>query len=264
MLRTIMLAAALAFTTAAAPPESPPPGSRVELWRIDCGNFGAKQLVNSCYLIRHGRRLMIWDAGFAGDWVGKPPSPETRSVTVPTSLVSQLARLGITPDQIDIVAVSHLHWDHIGQAASFPRARLLIGKEDWEALTAPRPDSRLEPGCLAPWIKGGAPMEAVAGDKDVFGDGSVMMIATPGHTLGHHSLLVRLPHFGPVMLSGDLYYSADQYREKLVSKGNADPVQTAASFRRFDDLAKAEKATVVIQHEPGDVAKLPIFPRAAD
>jgi N-acyl homoserine lactone hydrolase len=257
----MMLAVALAFIAASASPAEP---ARLRLWRIDCGNFGPKQLVNSCYLIRHGRSLMIWDAGFAGEWVGKPPSPETRSTTVRASLMSELARIGIRPEQVDIIAVSHLHWDHIGQAASFPKARLLIGKEDWEALTAPEPDSRLEPGRLAPWIKGGAPMEAVTGDKDVFGDGSVMMIATPGHTLGHHALLVRLPHFGPVMLSGDLYYSTAQHRDKLVSKGSADQAKTAESFRRFDDMAMAEKASVIIQHEPADVAKLPMFPKAAD
>jgi N-acyl homoserine lactone hydrolase len=259
MIRTMLLAAALAFTTAAAPAKP-----KVQLWRIDCGDFGPKSLVNSCYLIHHDDKLMIWDAGFPGEWVGKPLSPETRSTTVPTSLVSQLARLGITPDRIDIVAISHLHWDHLGQSASFPKARLLIGKEDWEALTAPQPDSRLEPDRLAPWIKGGAPMEAVPGDKDVFGDGTVMMVATPGHTLGHHALLVRLPHFGAVMLSGDLYHSSDQYRDKRVSKGNADQAKTAESMRRFDDLAAAEKATVIIQHESGDVTKLPLFPKAAE
>ena len=260
MIRTMLLAAALAFTTAAAPAEP----AKVQLWRIDCGDFGPNALINSCYLIRHGDMLMIWDAGFPGEWVGKPLSPETRSTSVPTSLVSQLARLGITPDRIDMVAVSHLHWDHLGQAASFPKARLLIGKEDWEALTAPQPATGLEPERLAPWIKAGAPMEAIPGDKDVFGDGTVMMVATPGHTLGHHSLLVRLPHFGAVLLSGDLYHSSDQYREKRISRGNADQAKTAESMRRFDDLATAEKATVIIQHESGDIAKLPAFPKGAD
>ena len=70
--------------------------------------------------------------------------------------------------------------------------------------------------------------------------------------------------FGPVMLSGDLHSSTAQYREKLVSKGNADQAKTAESFRRFDDMATAEKATVIIQHEPADVAKLPAFPTPAD
>lgn len=259
MIRTIVLVAALAFTTASAPAEP-----RVELWRIDCGNFGPKPLVNGCYLIRHGRQLIIWDAGFGGELVGKPPAPETRSVFVRESLVTQLARIGIRPDQIDIVALSHMHWDHIGQAASFPKARLLIGKEDWESLTSDPVDSHLEPARLAPWIKGGAPKDLVAGDRDIFGDGSVMMIATPGHTAGHHSLLVRLRRFGAVMLTGDLYYSASQYAAKLVTRGNADADATTASFQRFDTLAAAQKAVVVIQHEPADVAKLPVFPKGAD
>ncbi len=66
------------------------------------------------------------------------------------------------------------------------------------------------------------------------------------------------------MLSGDLYHSSDQYREKRISKGNADQAKTAESMRRFDELATAEKATVIIQHESGDIAKLPAFPKGAD
>jgi N-acyl homoserine lactone hydrolase len=259
MIRTLFLAATLLLGTAASQP-----APKVELWRLDCGTFGPKPLVNSCYLIRHGDQLMIWDAGFPAEWVGQPPSPQRRSVVAPTSLVSELARLGLKPDQIDIFAASHLHWDHIGQAASFPKAQLLIGKGDWDALTAPLPDSRLQPERFASWIDGAAPVEALTGDKDVFGDGSVVMIATPGHTSGHHSLLVRLRHFGPVMLSGDLYSSSTQYREKRVSKDNSDPARTIDSFQRFDAMARALQATVIIQHEPGDVAKLPAFPNAAD
>ncbi|MHA4836198.1 N-acyl homoserine lactonase family protein [Sphingopyxis sp. MSC1_008] len=261
MVRTILLGAALLLTTASAV-STPTP--KVELWRLDCGSFGPKPLVNSCYLIRHGDRLVLWDAGFPGEWIGLPPSPERRSVVAPTSLTSELARLGIAPDRIDIVAVSHLHWDHIGQAASFPGARLLIGKEDWDAVTVPQPDPRLQPHRFSPWMEERSAVDRITGDRDVFGDGSVVIVATPGHTAGHHSLLVRLRHFGPVMLSGDLYSSAEQYRAKHVSKDNSDPVRTLESFQRFDAMAKALKATVIIQHEPGDVAKLPAFPTAAD
>ncbi|MDB5705099.1 MAG: beta-lactamase protein [Sphingomonas bacterium] len=257
-LRALLLAATLAFATAAAPLP------RVELWRLDCGTFVTKGLVNSCYLIRHGDRLMLWDTGFGGELVGQPPAAETRSVLVRKSLVSQLAELGLKPEQVEIVALSHLHWDHIGQAASFPKARLLIGREDWEALTATLPDSHLEPFRLAPWINGAAPKDPVTGDRDIFGDGSVVMIATPGHTAGHHALLVRLRHTGAVLLTGDLYYSAAQAAQKLIPKGNADAGETMASFRRFDALATAQKAVVIIQHEPGDVAKLPLFPKGAE
>lgn len=259
MIRTILLGAALLLATAGAAP-----APKVELWRLDCGTFGPKPLVNSCYLIRHRDKLMLWDAGFPSEWIGLPPSLERRSVVASTSLTSELARLGIAPDQIDIVAVSHLHWDHIGQAANFPNARLLIGKADWDALTAAAPDPRLQPHRFARWIERKSPVDGITGDRDVFGDGSVVVVATPGHTAGHHSLLVRLRHFGPVMLSGDLYSSAEQYRAKHVSKDNSDPVRTLESFQRFDAMAKALKATVIIQHEPGDVAKLPAFPTAAD
>lgn len=254
MIWMTLLTAALAFGAAGAATR---PSPRVELWRLDCGTFGPKPLVNSCYLIRHGDQLMLWDAGFPGEWVGKPPAAERRSVVATTSLIDALARLGIAPDAIDIVAVSHLHWDHIGQAASFPKARLLIGKEDWESLVATRPDPRLQPYRFAPWIEDSAPLETIVGDKDVFGDGSVIMFATPGHTAGHHSLLVRTTRSGAAMLSGDLYSSATQYVEKRVPKDNVDAARTVESFRRFDAMSHALKATVVIQHEPADIAKLP-------
>ncbi|HEX8055629.1 MAG TPA: N-acyl homoserine lactonase family protein [Novosphingobium sp.] len=260
MIRTIWFAAALVLGTGSTAPPTP----SVALWRLDCGTFGPKPLVNSCYLIRHGDQLMIWDAGFPGEWVGKQPAPERRSVAVTTSLIDELEHLGITPDAIGIIAVSHLHWDHIGQAASFPKARLLIGREDWEALTATQPDPRLQPYRFEPWIEGRAPRETIDGDKDIFGEGSVVMFATPGHTAGHHSLLVRLAYLGPVMLSGDLYSSTAQHAEKRVSKDNADPARTVESFKRFDAMAETLGATVVIQHEPADVAKLPAFPQAAD
>jgi glyoxylase-like metal-dependent hydrolase (beta-lactamase superfamily II) len=257
--RTTLLAAALVLGIGAAPvPE-------ITLWRMDCGTFVTKGLTDSCYLIRHGRQLMLWDTGLGTELIGHPKTDAAGSVVLVTeSLVAELARIGIEPDQIDIVALSHMHGDHISQAASFPHAKLLIGRQDWEALTATTPAPHLEPDRLAPWIKGGAPKELIDGDKDVFGDGTVMMIATPGHTAGHHALLVRLKKLGPVMLTGDLYNATEQYRQKLMPKHNADTDQTRASFRRFDEIASAEKALVIIQHERNDIAKLPLFPQPAN
>ena len=67
-----------------------------------------------------------------------------------------------------------------------------------------------------------------------------------------------------MLLTGDLYYSAKQYEDKLVPIHNDDAERTATSFRRFDALARELNATVVIQHEPADVAKLPQFPEPAN
>jgi glyoxylase-like metal-dependent hydrolase (beta-lactamase superfamily II) len=103
-------------------------------------------------------------------------------------------------------------------------------------------------------------LEAVRGDKDVFGDQSVVMLDLPGHTPGHHGLLVKLPQSGYVLLSGDVAH----FRENYVSNGvpwfNVDRAQSLASLDRFKALAKNLRATVVIQHEERDIGKLPKFP----
>jgi N-acyl homoserine lactone hydrolase len=97
----------------------------------------------------------------------------------------------------------------------------------------------------------------------VFGDGTVVMINTPGHTPGHHSLLVKLPQMGPVLLSGDLAHFHENYDGNGVPSFNTDRSETLASLDRFKKIAANLKATVVIQHDARDVGKLPAFPAAA-
>ena len=102
------------------------------------------------------------------------------------------------------------------------------------------------------------------GDLDVFGDGTVVMLAMPGHTAGHHALEVRLARLGEVLLSGDLYHSEAQRASGVPARHDADQAAARASMARFERLARERHATVVIQHDPADVAKLPAFPNAAD
>ena len=117
------------------------------------------------------------------------------------SLVDLLAQINVKPEQIKYVGISHYHGDHIGQVGSFPKATLLIGKGDWDVLTSPNRPENANPTPFANWIKGESKVEPVPLDKDVFGDGSVTMLYTPGHTPGHHSLLVKLPQTGTVLVS---------------------------------------------------------------
>jgi glyoxylase-like metal-dependent hydrolase (beta-lactamase superfamily II) len=252
-MKGLLFALTLASATGSGPPS-------VKLWRLDCGTFETKGLVNSCYLIRHGSRYMLWDAGFGAELEGQTQTP----LTLKRRLVDQLGELGVRPGDIAILALSHKHWDHIGQAADFPNAKLLIGEEDWVALTGNPIDPRLQPARLKPWIEGGARKALVHGDWDVFGDGSVVMIATPGHTAGHHALLVRLKRSGPVLLSGDLYDTAARFAADEVARGAEDAEATRRSFAKFRAVAGAEHARIVIQHEPADVAALPLFPQGAE
>jgi glyoxylase-like metal-dependent hydrolase (beta-lactamase superfamily II) len=211
------------------------------------------QLTFSCYLIRHGDSYMIWDTG----------NPVSAGATAPkTSLVDLLARLSLTPDQIEYVGISHYHGDHTGQVSSFPRATLLIGKGDWDVVNDPKATG-VNVAAFAPWISGGGKVEPVVADKDVFGDGSVIMLNTPGHTPGHHSLLVRLSQMGPVLITGDLAHFHENYDSNGVPSFNTDRAQTLASLDRFKKIANNVKATVIIQHDARDIGKLPTFPAAA-
>jgi N-acyl homoserine lactone hydrolase len=216
------------------------------------------QLTFSCYLIKHGNDYLVWDTGNAPA-SGGAPAPTAPS----SSLVEQLAQLHLKPEQITFVGISHYHGDHIGQVASFPQATLLIGKGDWDKLNDPKPGAGVNPANFARWISGGGKFEALIGDKDVFGDGSVIMLNTPGHTPGHHSLLVKLKDKGNVLITGDLAHFRENYDSNGVPIFNTSRAETLASLDRFKQLAVNLQATVIIQHDARDIGKLPAFPASA-
>jgi N-acyl homoserine lactone hydrolase len=212
------------------------------------------QFVYSCYLIKHGDEYMLWDSGHA---------MTAPNVAPKVSLVDLLAKLNIKPEQIKYVGISHYHPDHTGQVDSFPKATVLIGRGDWEAITAPKPGPGVNFKPFEGWIKGENKVEPLANDKDVFEDGTVIVLSTPGHTPGHRSLLVRLPQMGAVILSGDGFHFRENYESNGVPWFNYDRAQTLASTERVKKLAENLKATVIIQHDARDVGKLPAYPEAA-
>jgi N-acyl homoserine lactone hydrolase len=249
--------------------------AEVSLTRLDCGKTTTLndvsrfsdvsafkglniQLTFSCYLIKHGNDYLVWDTGNA------PAAGGTAAPTAPkTSLVEQLALLHLTPQQITFIGISHYHGDHVGQVASFPQATLLIGKGDWEALNQPVPNPGVNPANFAHWMSGGGKVEPLLGDKDVFGDGSVIMLNTPGHTPGHHSLLVKLKEKGNVLITGDLAHFRENYDSNGVPTFNTSRAETLASLDRFKQLATNLNAMVIIQHDARDIEKLPAFPASA-
>jgi N-acyl homoserine lactone hydrolase len=264
--------ASVALAAAAAAAQSAP---ELSLTRFDCGKTTTLadvsrfsdvaafkglsiQLTFSCYLVKHGNDYLVWDTGNPPA-TGSAPAPTAPS----SSLVQQLAQLHLTPEQITFVGISHYHGDHVGQVASFPQATLLIGKGDWEALNEPMPNPGIDPKNFAHWISGGGKVEPLIGDKDVFGDGSVIMLNTPGHTPGHHSLLVKLKDMGNVLITGDLAHFRENYDSNGVPTFNSNRAETLASLDRFKQLAANLKATVIIQHDARDIDKLPAFPASA-
>ena len=261
---SLALATCTAFAQTAAYAQSAP---ELTLTRFDCGTPrdtnvnerfsdtfaypGMKRtFVFSCYLIKHGNDYMMWDTGYGP---GAESAPKE-------TLVQQLAKLDIKPDQIKYVGISHYHADHIGGVFQFPNATLLMGKGEFDSIKA----GSAPPGTdqlLKHWLTEGGKAEPVATDKDVFGDGSVIILTTPGHTPGHHSVLVKLKQ--PVVLVGDAAHFHENYENDGVPWFNYDRAQTVASIERIKKLAANLKATVIIQHDARDVSKLPVAPESA-
>lgn len=252
----------------------------LELWRLDCGSIVVKDLssfsdtfaykgesrtlTDSCYVIRHGADYLLWDTGLPAALIGKTldvtqPLAPSLSVDIPT----QLAKIGIKPEQIGIVGISHNHFDHLGQASTFAKATLMIGAADWESLHENPLPFGVMPALVQPWMDGKAKIDPVSGDRDVFGDGSVTMLAMPGHTKGETALLVKLPQSGPVLLSGDVVHFEEQIGNNGVPPFNIDRAESLASMERMNRIAKQLNAKLVVQHDADDIGKLPAFPASA-
>jgi glyoxylase-like metal-dependent hydrolase (beta-lactamase superfamily II) len=268
----VLLVASFATTAGSAPAPT------VRLWRFDCGAVQvndldafsdtylyvgrSKLLTASCYLIKHDDTYMLWDTGLPESSLGASlQSRDTMVASLSRTLKDQLAEIKVAPSAISIIGISHSHWDHTGQAASFPQAKLLMGHGDVEAMRKPGSE-RAKP--LEHWLSGGGTLEEIAGDKDVFGDGSVIMLDLPGHTPGHHGLLVKLAKTGYVLISGDVTHFRENYEKEGIPSFNEDRAKSLASLDRFKKIAANLKAVVIIQHEQDDVGKLPKFPQSAD
>jgi glyoxylase-like metal-dependent hydrolase (beta-lactamase superfamily II) len=264
VLKYALSAALVAFSGLAAAQSA-----ELTLTRLDCGNgfndarrfsdtFAytdpKKPFTFSCYVIKHGSDYMVWDTGYL---------PNSNPNAAKISLGDQLKQLHVSPDQVKYVGISHFHADHTGQLDTVPNATLLIGQKDWDALTAPKPMAGANVAGFKHWISGGGKVEPQAADKDVFGDGTVVVLRTPGHTPGHQSLLVRLKEMGPVILVGDAVHFRENYDSNGVPGFNYDRAETLASMERIKEMARNLKATVIIQHDPRDIGKLPAFPAAA-
>src|SRR6476620_3294056 len=155
-----------------------------------------------------------------------PADPRMTHWRRPKTLASQLESLGVKPADIKYVAVSHTHTDHIGNVELFPQAMLLVQKAEYEW---PNP---LGVGRF----KAEHPVTKLEGDHDVFGDGSVTILSTPGHTPGHQSLLVNLNETGAVLLSGDAVHLKSNWDARRVPSINFDKAQSAASMQRIADV----------------------------
>jgi|SRR6185437_6144503 len=232
----------------------------------DTGYYSHKPLLlaDPCFLIKHNSDWLMWDLGLGEQYVGHPVENKEHGVTLSASvsLVAQLKQLNLTTDDIKYVGISHFHFDHTGNASLFPHATWLVQRAEYKSLEQNPPPLAVNDDLVK--ILQPVKKNLITGDLDVFGDGSIVILRTPGHTVGHQSLQLKLQHSGTVILSGDLYHIREAYRSKQVPVFNASRADTLASMARIDEILQNRHGRLIIQHDSRDFASLPKFPKYLD
>jgi glyoxylase-like metal-dependent hydrolase (beta-lactamase superfamily II) len=199
---------------------------------------------------------MMWDTGEISDSAFKSGvAPQTAGAfTVDRPLLPQLAAIGYTPADITYLALSHYHGDHVANANAFASSTWIVQQGDYDAIFAPRRDTQKKLGAVgnAAYFTDLAKSKTLllkGEDHDVFGDGTVVIKFTPGHTPGHQSLFLKLAKTGPVLLSGDLYHYPEEITYKRIPSFDSDKEQTAKSRAMIEEFVKKNNAQLWIQHD---------------
>src|SRR5262245_62501543 len=220
MLRKVLIALLAGVSIFAAQTSSP-----LKLYIFDCGTLKSgnpdvllargvttTDMSVTAYLIVHPRGTLLWETGVIPDELIQPGGTTSFRATVQKTLQSQLAGIGYKPSDITYLALSHYHYDHSANANAFAGATWLVQRPEREKMFSGTlgPSSANSPSSETVMARFSALEKSktttLDGDYDVFGDGTVVIIATPGHTPGHQSLFVNLAKNGPIVLSGDLYH----------------------------------------------------------
>ncbi|WP_246797451.1 N-acyl homoserine lactonase family protein [Burkholderia perseverans] len=223
-----------------------------------------KPMTLSCnaYLIRHRGQWMLWDTGTQDDLIDEPAGRVIAHGirgTVSRTIASQLAGIGVDPDDIGTLALSHAHYDHAGNCRLFRRAEWVVQQAEYDAMFGDDPGAFGFRPELYESLRGNR-LRLIEGDHDVFGDGAVRIVFTPGHTPGHCSLLLNLPETGRVVLSGDVAHNRTNFRCRCVPAFNADALRSVASMDRIDALLEAEGARLFVNHDVEQNATVPHAP----
>ena len=282
----LMLAGAADATAASKLPDPHSAGVAERLYRLDCGhslandesvwtpgeNLGRDiEFSSTCWLIKHGSEWLLWDTGVPETALNDPKGwstlPKLIVYHLDKSLTGQLAEIGLKPGDIGRVAISHTHGDHIGNMALFPDSTVVMQRAEHSWIHSPDGpnDNVNQLMALARQLLGKPKkLQLIDGDTDVFGDGSVTLLSTPGHTPGHQSLLVHLKASGFIVLSGDVVHSQENFQKNIVPSLNTNKAESIASMTKVRQLIATYKATLFINHDKRQTDQLKLLPAFYD
>jgi glyoxylase-like metal-dependent hydrolase (beta-lactamase superfamily II) len=248
------------------------------LWLLASRTWTGPKPINA-YVIEHRDGLVLFDTGqdrasviesdyFPGGLTKVLYDRLARFEIGPQETLSAgLDRLGYGVGDVSTAVVSHLHQDHIGGLGELGQADILVSQTEWDTLSSPLPEMRglmgrhIDLPGLRWWRIEPAPTEdstllPFRACHDVFGDGSLVLLPTPGHTPGSLSLLVRQPDTAPLLMVGDLTYDVH-----LLEEGHVPGVGSGRRLRRatamVNQLRQHHPDLVILPaHDPGAAARL--------
>ncbi len=261
----VPLAIAALALAAGAQPHRPQPPQSLRLYVFDCGmldnadtsryalkrdEIGTHLMSVPAFLIVHPKGTLMWDAGAIPDSAFKPDGlPATLNyATSLKPLAAQLAEVGYTPADITYLALSHFHWDHVGNANAFAGSTWLVRQGERDIMFADSPSPRTIFANYST-LKNSKTVIIKDDEYDVFGDQSVIIKSAPGHSPDHQVLFLRLAKTGPVVLSGDLWHYPEERKLKRLPIAEFNKDQTAASRARIEAFLKKTGAQLWIQHD---------------
>jgi glyoxylase-like metal-dependent hydrolase (beta-lactamase superfamily II) len=212
------------------------------------------------FLIKHPQGNVVIDGGNAvetaidkrGHW-GAVVDAYDPVMSVADNCVDQLKMVDVSPQDVRYVVQSHLHLDHTGAIGRFPKAQHIVQRSEYEYAFKPH------------WFSAGAYIRAdfdrpglnwkflggeFTDNYDLFGDGTVRMIFTPGHSPGHQSFLITLPESGPILLTIDAAYTVDHWENRALPGLVTSSMQAADSVAKLRRIAHDTNAMVVTGHDP--------------
>jgi glyoxylase-like metal-dependent hydrolase (beta-lactamase superfamily II) len=247
-----------------APPSGLPPAPKVadvRLYVLDCGTiisheperFGLSRqdvsdpdFADPCFLVIHPRGILLFDTGLTDAQVGRPIYENKMGYEgqlKTTTLRGELAAIGVAAPMITYFALSHSHWDHVGNANDYAGSTWLARQAEYDFMFA-APAAQKQPYAA---LEHAPHIQFITGDHDVFGDGSVVLMSTPGHTPGHQSLYLKLAHTGGVVITGDLYhYPAERKLDRMPARERG--TGTPQSRQRIEAFLAKTHSRLWISH----------------
>src|SRR5260221_392242 len=201
---------------------------------------GTLEMSSGCYLVQmsDGKHVLI-DTGLPADHTPPPGMPPTEHES---NVIAQLDRVGLRPDDIDLLICTHFDVDHAGYNDAFPQAELIVQRKHYELARSGHPRFA---SARPHWDHPALRYRLIDGDTELLP--GLTLLETSGHTPGHQSVLLHLPQTGPVLLAIDAVVLQSLFTpERRSWPGDDNEEQLRASTRKLLDLVERERVALVI------------------